>query len=78
MTKIEWTEKTVNTVTGCTQISEGCLNCYAKRMHARLTAMGQEKYKLPFDIIKCHNPITELSKVVSKNTKMVFIIEVQK
>ena len=73
MSKIEWTEKTVNTITGCTQISEGCQNCYAKKMHKRLTAMGQEKYKLPFDIVKCHNPITELSKVISKNTKMVFI-----
>ena len=72
-TKIEWTEKTVNTITGCTQISEGCQNCYAKRMHKRLTAMGQEKYKLPFGVIKCHNPITELSKNISKNTKLVFV-----
>jgi protein gp37 len=32
MSKIEWTEKTWNPVTGCTKISDGCLNCYAKRM----------------------------------------------
>ena len=34
--KIEWTEKTWNPVTGCTPISEGCANCYAKRMAQRL------------------------------------------
>ncbi|HUW46253.1 MAG TPA: DUF5131 family protein, partial [Dehalococcoidia bacterium] len=32
MTKIEWTEKTWNPVTGCNQISDGCKNCYAKAM----------------------------------------------
>ena len=30
--KIEWTDKTWNPITGCTQISEGCKNCYAKRV----------------------------------------------
>lgn len=30
--KIEWTEKTWNPITGCTQVSAGCLNCYAKRL----------------------------------------------
>lgn len=34
--KIEWTEKTWNPVTGCTPVSEGCANCYAKRMANRL------------------------------------------
>lgn len=35
-TKIEWTDETWSPVTGCTQISEGCKNCYAKRMSKRL------------------------------------------
>jgi protein gp37 len=35
-TKIEWAEETWNPVTGCTPISEGCQNCYAKRMANRL------------------------------------------
>jgi protein gp37 len=30
-TKIEWTQKTWNPITGCTPISAGCDNCYAKR-----------------------------------------------
>jgi len=34
--KIEWTEVTWNPVTGCTPISPGCENCYAKRMATRL------------------------------------------
>lgn len=71
--KIEWTEVTVNTITGCTKYSEGCKNCYAEKLHKRLAAMGQEKYKLPFEIIKCHNPITELSKKITKNVKMCFV-----
>ncbi len=29
--KIEWTESTWNTITGCSPVSEGCANCYAKR-----------------------------------------------
>src|SRR4030043_1604099 len=35
-TKIEWTEETLNPVTGCTKISSGCANCYAERMSKRL------------------------------------------
>lgn len=34
--KIEWTEYSWNPITGCTPISEGCQNCYAKRMANRL------------------------------------------
>ena len=35
MTKIEWTDKTWNPVTGCTEISRGCDHCYAKRLAER-------------------------------------------
>jgi protein gp37 len=43
-TKIEWTDKTWNPVTGCTKISSGCAHCYAEVMARRLQAMGQAKY----------------------------------
>lgn len=36
-TKIEWTDETWNPTTGCTKISPGCKNCYAKRDWARLS-----------------------------------------
>lgn len=42
---IEWTEHTWNPVAGCSVLSEGCTNCYAMRMAARLAAMGNLKYK---------------------------------
>lgn len=50
MSKIEWTESTWNPVTGCTKISEGCLNCYAERMSLRLKAMGTKKYAKGFTL----------------------------
>ena len=43
-TKIEWTERTWNPVTGCTKISAGCEHCYAETMSRRLCAMGNSKY----------------------------------
>lgn len=43
-TKIEWTERTWNPVTGCTKQSEGCAHCYAEVMSRRLRAMGNHKY----------------------------------
>lgn len=47
---IEWTESTWNPVTGCSKISDGCLNCYAERMAYRLKAMGQNNYINGFDV----------------------------
>lgn len=47
-TKIEWTDKTWNPITGCTKISAGCANCYAEIMARRLSAMGQTKYQNGF------------------------------
>ncbi len=49
-TGIEWTESTWNPLTGCTQISPGCANCYAKTLAKRLKAMGNERYKNEFEI----------------------------
>jgi protein gp37 len=46
--KIEWTESTWNPVTGCDRISQGCDNCYAERLAARLQAMGNKRYQNGF------------------------------
>ena len=49
-TKIEWTDKTWNPVTGCTKQSDGCAHCYAEVMARRLKAMGQKKYSNGFQL----------------------------
>ena len=49
-TKIEWTDKTWNPITGCTKISQGCVNCYAEAMAHRLKAMKTKKYVNGFDL----------------------------
>lgn len=49
-TKIEWTDKTWNPVTGCTKHSAGCLHCYAEVMSRRLCAMGIKKYAREFKV----------------------------
>ena len=71
MTKIEWTEKTWNPITGCTRHSEGCLHCYAFTMSKRLKAMGLEKYKNGFELT-LHEKELELPKRWCK-PHMVFV-----
>ena len=48
--KIEWTDKTWNSVTGCSKKSTGCQHCYAEVMARRLKAMGQTKYANGFQV----------------------------
>lgn len=46
MTKIEWTDKTLNAFVGCSIVSAGCKNCYAMRMAYRLEhAFRQPAYQ---------------------------------
>lgn len=49
-TKIEWTDKTWNPITGCTKKSAGCAHCYAEIMARRLQAMHLEKYRNGFKL----------------------------
>jgi protein gp37 len=57
-TKISWTDETWNPVVGCTKISDGCRNCYAKALHdMRNQAYHAGKklpaqYALPFETIQ--------------------------
>ena len=50
MSKIEWTEKTWNPVTGCTKVSPGCKHCYAETMSKRLQAMDVAGYENGFNL----------------------------
>jgi len=58
--KIEWTESTWNPVTGCTPVSAGCANCYAKREHDRrhkAHLAGKKmapQYAEPFEKVQLH------------------------
>lgn len=58
-TKIEWTERTWNPVTGCTKQSEGCTHCYAEVMSRRLCAMGNPKYMNGFKSTIHHEALKE-------------------
>ena len=49
-TKIEWTDKTWNPITGCTKKSAGCAHCYAEVMARRLQAMHLKKYQNGFGL----------------------------
>jgi len=68
---IEWTESTWNPVTGCSEISAGCKNCYAKRMALRLQAMGQPNYRNGFRVT-CHPKMLDLP-VCWKKPQMIFV-----
>lgn len=48
MSKIEWTDKVWNAVTGCDKVSPGCKNCYAKSFSSRL--MHIPKYSNVFEL----------------------------
>lgn len=50
-TKVEWADASWSPVTGCTPISEGCQNCYAKRMARRLAGRyGYPEQPNHFDV----------------------------
>ena len=49
-TKIEWTTETWNPVTGCTQLSAGCANCYAKTIALQMQKNGVRKYANGFTV----------------------------
>lgn len=56
--KIEWTDMTVNPVVGCTPISAGCDNCYARTLHNRRHeaykrgAKLPDQYAQPFEVLQ--------------------------
>lgn len=48
-TKIEWCETTWNPIRGCTEVSPGCKNCYAKLMAARFASPRKDGKTPLFD-----------------------------
>lgn len=50
MTKIEWTDRTWNPVTGCTKVSPGCDHCYAETFAERWRGTPGHHFQTGFDI----------------------------
>lgn len=48
--KIDWHEDQWNPITGCTQISKGCSNCYAKEIAENMQKIGYSKYSNGFKL----------------------------
>jgi protein gp37 len=69
---IEWTELTWNPTTGCTKISQGCKYCYAEVMTRRLQAMGIEKYKAGFNVVRTQ-PEELLRPYEWKKPRIIFV-----
>lgn len=49
-TKIEWSEKTWNPVTGCEKVSPGCDHCYAETFAERFRGTPGHPYEQGFDL----------------------------
>ena len=70
-TKIQWTERTWNPVTGCDKISAGCAHCYAETMAKRLQGMGQKRYANGFKLTLHPEALNEPRKI--KEPSMFFV-----
>jgi protein gp37 len=69
--KIEWTDSTWNPVTGCSKVSEGCMNCYAERLANRLQAMHNPRYLNGFEVT-LHEDLLDIPLKWSK-PRMIFV-----
>ena len=68
---IEWTDATWNPVTGCTEITRGCDNCYAKRLAERFRGAPGHPFVNGFDLTL--RP-ARLSQPLSwKRPRMIFV-----
>ena len=56
-TKIEWTDRTWNPVTGCTKVSPGCDHCYAESIATRFA--GGPAFPNGFDVQLREHKLTE-------------------
>ena len=71
MTKIEWAEEVWNPITGCSPISEGCQNCYAKRMATRLKGRFGYPKDEPFSVTFHQDKLDQPLKW--KKPRMIFV-----
>jgi len=57
-----------NPVTGCSKVSQGCLNCYAEKMALRLKAMGQKRYRNGFSVTLQPDLLNQPDKWITART----------
>ena len=71
-TRIEWCDETINPITGCTPISPGCDNCYAKKLSNRLK--GRHGYPADYPFMPGTFHLSELEKPLKwKKKRRIFI-----
>ena len=71
-TKIEWTNKTWNPVSGCSKVSEACQNCYAEVMARRLQGNHISGYEKGFEVTLHPEKLTE--PLSWHKPQMVFVV----
>ncbi len=69
--KIEWTDATWNPVRGCTQISPGCKNCYAKTFAERWRGLRGHPFEQGFDVRLVPEKLGDPLRWVS--SKLIFV-----
>lgn len=57
LTKIEWSDRVWNPVTGCTKVSPGCDHCYAENIARRFA--GGKSFPNGFDVTLRHDKLDE-------------------
>ena len=70
-TGINWTDETWNPATGCTFVSEGCINCYAAEISNAMERQGVAKYRNGFSYTEHMDAVRGPLKW--KNQKKIFV-----
>lgn len=71
-TKIQWADMVWNPVTGCSKVSAGCKNCYAKREWPRHSHPKGAYAGRKFEDVRCHPERLEIP-LRWKKARMVFV-----
>jgi protein gp37 len=77
-TGIQWTDETWNPVVGCTKVSQGCKNCYAKTLHDqrhKAYLAGKKvapQYAMPFEEVQL-KPERLLDPIAWREPRRVFV-----
>ncbi len=72
-TKIEWCDRVFNPVTGCSPVSEGCINCYAARMSKRLAGRYGYPADEPFRVTLHPERVSTMEPALQGEGKKIFI-----